>query len=228
LRLEKAITGIIKQGNFPVVLGGDCSILIGCMLALRRLGRYGLFFIDGHADFFQPEAEPNGEVASMELAIVSGRGPEILTDIDNLKPFVQDENIVTFGYRDLADQKEYGSQDISKTRINNFDFSKVKALGCSNAAQMAIAILLEKKLNGFWIHCDVDVLNDEIMPAVDYRMPGGLQWYELTKLLSLLTKSGNSVGITITIFNPTLDPDGAIATKLSHCITDGLSYYSIL
>src|SRR5262245_18287497 len=39
------------------------------MLALRRRGRYGLFFIDGNADFFQPEAEPNGEGASMDLAL---------------------------------------------------------------------------------------------------------------------------------------------------------------
>ncbi len=65
LRLAEKIADVRGKGRFPVVLGGDCSILIGCMLALRRLGKYGLFFIDGHADFYQPEAEPNGEVASM-------------------------------------------------------------------------------------------------------------------------------------------------------------------
>jgi arginase len=32
-------------------IGGDYSILPGSMLALRRRGRYGLLFIDGHADF---------------------------------------------------------------------------------------------------------------------------------------------------------------------------------
>jgi len=59
---------LLDAGEIPVVLGGDCTSLLGSMLALRRRGRYGLFFIDGHADFFQPEAEPNGEGASMELA----------------------------------------------------------------------------------------------------------------------------------------------------------------
>ena len=222
LRLADKTASVIREGKFPVVLGGDCSILIGCMLALKRLGKYGLFFIDGHADFYQPEAEPNGEVASMELAIVSGRGPDILTDIDGVKPLVQDENIVAFGYRDFADQKEYGSQDISKTAINNFDLDRVQSIGYSNAIQQAVDILQEKKLDGFWIHCDADVLNDAIMPAVDYRMPGGLQWHELTDLLSALMKSGNAVGITITIFNPKLDPDGVIAEKFSRSITDGL------
>jgi arginase len=110
--------------QFPIVLGGDCSILIGCMLALRRLGKYGLFFIDGHADFYQPEAEPNGEVASMELAIVSGSGPSILTDIDGLKPLVQDKDIIAFGYRDTEEQKEYASQDIQETSINAFTLNR--------------------------------------------------------------------------------------------------------
>ncbi len=55
----------VQAGHFPIVLGGDCSILLGAMLALQRIGRYGLFFLDGHADFYQPEAELHGEVASI-------------------------------------------------------------------------------------------------------------------------------------------------------------------
>jgi hypothetical protein len=35
------------------------------------------------------------------------------------------------------------------------------------------------EVEGFWIHLDADVLDDEVMPAVDYRMPGGLPPDEL-------------------------------------------------
>ena len=58
LQLAEAVTFVLHKKQFPLVLGGDCSILIGNLLALRRLGRYGLFFIDGHADFCQPETSP--------------------------------------------------------------------------------------------------------------------------------------------------------------------------
>lgn len=129
LHLAEKVADVRRNEQFPIVLGGDCSILIGCMLALRRSGKYGLFFIDGHTDFYQPEAEPNGEVASMELAIVSGRGPGILTDINGLKPLVQDEDIISFGYRDIEEQKEHSSQDIQETSINTFDMEQVHALG---------------------------------------------------------------------------------------------------
>jgi arginase len=144
LRLAEKVAEVRSQGRFPVVLGGDCSILIGCMVALRRSGRYGLFFIDGHADFYQPEAEPNGEVASMELAIVSGRGPEVLTDLDGLKPLVQDEDIVAFGYRDTEEQQEHNSQDIRESGITAFDVEQVRVRGSARLAQQAIEKLYKK------------------------------------------------------------------------------------
>jgi len=49
--LADAVTAVLDQGEFPVVLGGDCSIVLGTMLALRRRGRYGLLYVDGDADF---------------------------------------------------------------------------------------------------------------------------------------------------------------------------------
>jgi arginase len=223
LRLAEKVAGVRKKNRFPVVLGGDCSILIGCMLALRRLGKYGLFFIDGHADFYQPEAEPNGEVASMELAIVSGRGPSLLTDIDGLRPLVQDEDIIAFGYRDAEEQKAYDSQDIRETSIKAFDLEQVRALGIAIVAKQAIESLHKNQVNGFWIHLDADVLNDAVMPAVDYRLKGGLQWDELTLLLRALMASGQAVGLTISIFNPKLDPDSSIANKFTQSIIAGLS-----
>jgi arginase len=74
-RLADAVASCLDAGEFPIVLGGDCSILLGITLALRRRGRHGLLFLDGHADFYQPEAEPTGEAASMELGFATGRGP---------------------------------------------------------------------------------------------------------------------------------------------------------
>ena len=48
--LARAVGRALDAGLFPLVLGGDCSILLGNLLALRRRGRYGLFFVDGHGD----------------------------------------------------------------------------------------------------------------------------------------------------------------------------------
>jgi arginase len=82
--------------------------------------------VDGHADFYQPHASPTGEVAEMDLAIVSGRGPDILTNIDGFKPLVREEDIVVFGYRDAEQAASYGSQDVLNTDMNVFDYQQIR------------------------------------------------------------------------------------------------------
>jgi arginase len=231
LQLAEKVISVLHKKQFPIVLGGDCSILIGHLLALRQMGsssrsgdRYGLFFIDGHADFYQPEASLTGEVADMDLAIVSGRGPDILTNIEGLKPLVLDQDVVVFGYRDREQAASYGSQDVYETNMHVFDLQKVHTLGITHAASLAIENLMKDDLAGFWIHLDVDVLDDAIMPAVDYRLDGGgLSFSDLSELLKIILGSGCAVGMDITIFNPLLDVDGSITRRFVSSIVAGLS-----
>lgn len=212
--LADATGAVLDAGDVPVVLGGDCSILLGTMLALRRRGRYGLLFIDGHADFYQPEAEPNGEAASMDLALATGRGPRDVCDLDDSGPLVRDDDVVQFAQRDADEAAEAGSQRIQDTPIRVIDLREVRDRGAVSAAEEALRRLGRPQLDGFWIHLDCDALDDEIMPAVDYRLPGGLQWDELETVLRLAIDSGSAVGIEITIFNPTLDSDGSVSYAL--------------
>jgi arginase len=225
LQLADAVTLVLSKKRFPLVLGGDCSILIGNLLALRRLGKYGLFFIDGHADFYQPQASPTGEVADMDLAIVSGRGPDIISNIDGLKPLVRDPDIVVFGYRDAEQSASYGSQDVRDSSMHVFDIQRVRKAGTITAAtSQAVEILVNHELDGFWIHLDADVLDDLLMPAVDYRLGyGGLNFAELSELLKTLVASGHAIGMDITIFNPQLDLDGTVTRRFVSSIIQGLS-----
>jgi len=222
--LSKLVSIEIEKKNFPIVLGGDCSILIGVLLGLRRIGRYGLFFIDGHSDFYQPQASTTGEVADMELAIVSGRGPDILSNIEGLKPLVLEEHIVVFGYRDAEQSASYGSHNVRDTHMQELDISNIRNLGINDATSLAVSHLLTNEdLPGFWIHLDADVLDDRIMPAVDYRLDnGGLEFSELSHILKTLTLSQRAIGMTITIYNPNLDPSGSIARNFVSCIVAGL------
>jgi arginase len=220
--LAAAVSTVLDGGDFPVVLGGDCSIVLGSMLALRRRGRYGLLFLDAHADFYQPEAEPNGEAASMELALVTGRGPASLADIDGRGPLVRDDDVVHLARRDALEADEAGSRRIEDTSIRVIDLAEVRERGVGRAVAEAVAQLTRDELDGFWIHVDCDVLDDAVMPAVDYRIPGGLAWDELETAVRLAVGSGRAVGVELTIFNPRLDGDGSIARALVRCIAGGL------
>lgn len=220
-KLADAVEAVLDAGEFPVVLGGDCTIVLGSMLALRRRGRYGLLFIDGNADFFQPEAEPNGEGASMDFAFVTGHGPALLTDIEGRGPLVHPEDAVAFAYRDHKDQEEYGSQPLPK-ELKSIDLPAVRAMGIEAAAREAVSHLTREELEGFFIHVDADCIDDAIMSAVDFRVPGGLSWDELGAALRIALASGKAVGIEVTIYNPRLDEDGSAGRGLADVLVAAL------
>ena len=220
-RLADAVGAVVSAGEFAVILGGDCSIVLGTALALRRQGRFGLLFVDGHADFYQPSANPNGEAASMDLAFVTGHGPKLLTDLEGRTPLIRNEDAVAFAFRDAEEQAEYGSQPLPRN-LRSFDLAAVRRLGVEKASKAAVAHLTRAELDGFFIHVDADCLDDAIMPAVDYRIPGGLSWRELGVVLRTALASGKAVALELAIYNPKLDPEGKVGRRLSSVLARAL------
>src|SRR5450432_1325489 len=139
--LADAVTAVLGEGEFPVVLGGDCSILLGTMLALRRRGRYGLLHIDGDADYYQPEVNPlSGAASASDLAFATGRGPDVVADIEGRRPLVRDDDVVVFGCRDAADRERRGCQPLPADLLV-VDSERIGRLGAGPAAREAVSYL---------------------------------------------------------------------------------------
>ncbi|MCC6791496.1 MAG: arginase family protein [Thermomicrobiales bacterium] len=215
MTLAARIGESIDAAEFPVVLGGDCSILLGNTLALRRRGRFGLIFLDGHLDFRHPGNAPAvGAAAGEDLALVTGRGGERLTGIDGLAPYVRDGDVIAIGER----EGDENGNDILDTEITVWNLAAVRHIGLDRAARLAVERMRDGGVDGYWIHLDVDVLSNDVMPAVDSPQPDGLSYGELATLLAPILDSELAAGLEITIFDPDLDPDGSIARDL----VDGL------
>ena len=134
-----------------------------------------------------------------------------------------DEDVVAFAFRDAEHAAAEGSQPLPPT-LHAIDLATVREQGVERAARDALEHLeRENGPAGFWIHLDADVLDDAVMPAVDYRLPDGLSWDELSAIVRAAVASPRAVGLEITIFNPTLDPDGRIARDLVNALAGGLS-----
>ena len=224
--LGKNVNDVMDQGYCPLVLGGDCSIIIGILAALKSRGTYGLVFCDAHADFYEPEKSITGEVADMDLAIVTGRGPEELTNIHNAHPYICDNHVIHIGQRDWNETKKYGSQDIKGTAIMSFDFETIQRTGIRSILEKVEHAITNLEVDGFWLHFDTDVISDEENPAVDYRLAGGIPSAQCEILLKGLLSTNKIVGMTITIFNPQLDDEqGSVSKMLTNLITRAFEKY---
>lgn len=165
--LADRIGAIIDRGEFPLVLGGDCSVLLGSALAMHRLGeavggRIGLVFVDGHSDFRHPgNASYVGAAAGEDLALVTGRGQADLAAIEGRRPYFRDIDVVVLGIRA---QDEY-RLDLQAAGITTRPVPALRAEGAARTAQWAHEQLAD--CAGYWVHVDVDVLDPAVMPAVD-------------------------------------------------------------
>jgi len=200
-------------GIFTLVIGGDCSILIGNALALKQLGNYGLFYLDGHTDYMLPDLSSTGGVAGMDLAIVTGNGHPRLTNIDNCKPYINEKNVWCVGNREY--DKDYVAA-VENSNVRYYDLDTLRKTGIEHCVDSFLFNVEVQNLDGFWIHLDVDVLDDDLMPAVDSRTPGGLSYSELSAILEKLIGATKCVGLEITILDPDLDPMGTYTIPFIH------------
>jgi arginase len=103
---------------------------------------------------------------------------------------------------------------MAASTIHYTDLATIRQLGPQACAQAFLEHVVSAKLDGFWIHFDVDVLNNKLMPAVDSPQPGGLTYAELVALLLPLLTSHQAVGLDLTILDPSLDPTGIVTQGL--------------
>jgi len=208
--LARRVGRLLDEDALPLVLGGDCSILIGNALALADRGRFGLAFIDGHSDFRHlGNSEAVGAAAGEDLAIVTGRGGD-LSFLGAHKGYIRDEDAIVLGIR--GDDEYLGELQALGIRSES-------APGIRGQSERVATEVLEwinkSGVQGFWIHLDVDALDRSIMPAVDTPEPDGLGWTDLVGLLTPLVSSPLAVGMEVTVFDPDLDPDGSLAAALT-------------
>lgn len=199
------INNLLTQNKFPFILGGDCSILLGAAIALKQKGNYGLFYLDGHTDFMDISLSETGGVGGMAASIATGNGHKKLTNILNLSPYIKEENLWCVGNREYDDEYE---NEIRNSTATYLSLEMLRKQGIENCVNSFLSEIKDKNLDGFWLHIDVDVLNDSIMPCVDSRTPDGLTYNEFNKLTSYLLQSEKLSGLEITILDPDLDPTG--------------------
>lgn len=203
-QLAAAVKKEMEENKIPLVIGGDCSVMIGNALALKQTGNYGLFHLDGHTDYMWPEFSQTGGAAGMGLALVAGVGHEKLTNIAGLRPYIKEENIYCVGNREYDD--EYVAL-AANSEMRYIDLAGIRNRGIENLVNDFLNMIRDKRLDGFWIHFDVDALNDEIMPCVDSRTEDGLWYNELKEMLKPLVQSAYFTGMEITILDPTMDKE---------------------
>jgi arginase len=214
-RIRSAVGHVLDGGEGqPLVLGGDCTVLVGALAAARqRFGRVGLAFLDGHVDYFGGDTSPSGEAADMDLAFVTGYGPTSLVNLAGEPPIVEPGDVVVMGHR--ADLDDDTRQEVALVD-ERIQLVEAKAIRRGDPERLGryVAQRLEAQAGRFWLHFDTDVFDEGEMPAVTYPQPDGLSWDQLGDLLRPIASSPALVGVSVADYVPDKDSDGHHARRL--------------
>jgi arginase len=219
--IRAAVAEMIAAGQRPLLLGGCCSILMGASAGARDvLGRVGLAYADGHVDVYDHRTSPTGEAADMPVAGLLGIGwPELLATMGAM-PVLDGEDIIVLGARDEEEAADIGDlpQRLGMTVYGPADIAADPgALGASTRNTFARAHI------PYWLHLDLDVLDELAFPATDYLMPGGIDMVELADLLRPLGRDTALAGVSIGCYNPQKDPGGRCGAALTDLLVDVLA-----
>jgi arginase len=208
--VRAAVAETVTAGGRPLLLGGCCTLVPGALAGLRdTIGAHGVAYVDGHVDVYDGRSSPTGEAADMPMSVAFGLGP---------RPWVHAAGGATTAPADVI---VYGARDPEEAEdIRGLLAGPLAALTVLGPAALERAPVPTKP---FWIHLDVDVLDEREMPATDYLMPGGLDWDELAAVMAPLGASPALAGLSLGCVNPEKDPDGRYLERTCALLAGALS-----
>ena len=161
VRMGQQVAEILDADEVPLVLGGDCSILLGAGLALRGRADVGLLHLDGHTDFRHPgNSDDCASLAGEDLAAAVGlHWPEI-AGIDGAGPYFSPSRTAHPGCRD---------DDAHLAEATSVLAAALPARAVLESGPDAAAAALQRAIGvgSWWLQVDVDVLDPAFMQAVD-------------------------------------------------------------
>jgi arginase len=219
-RVRRAVTASFERGAFPLVLGGDCPVLLGCLAAVAAGGGAPrVLFVDGHEDAWPPARSTTGEAADMELGWMLGKTSAGLpADLRRVIPVIQPADVIILGARDEDELADAGIETLQHV----VQVVRLNAITENPDAVAGEAASTLGRRGPWWLHVDLDVLATDSLPAIDYPQAGGLDWTTLSALTRRALASPNVMGWDVTIYNPDLDPGGAGAERIVRYLAEVL------
>jgi arginase len=208
------VRDVIADAALPLLVGGCCTLVPGALAGARdALGQAGLAYLDGHLDTYDGDTSPTGEAADMPISVIAANGPAAWSG-EIGAPLVGHGQLALLGPRDRGEAAALGSVLPENCGVaKELSPARLRERGVAAAARDVAASLAER-VGRYWLHLDVDVLSEDVFPATDYLMPGGLDLAELRDLMEPLVAGPGLAGVSLGSYNPGKDVDGAGAQSL--------------
>jgi arginase len=200
--LAQRVRQAIAAGDFPLVLGGTCDVCLGILSGFDH-SQTGIIWCDAHGDYNTPETTLSGQFVGMPLAIVTGHCyQQLWAQVGNSTP-IPDSRLLLVDARDLDPPER---EQVERAAI---PIAAVSALRQTGPTTDALASLdaLAARVQNIYLHLDIDVLNPQEAPGVNFPAPGGPSVEEMEQAIRTLGQRFHIQAAAMTAYNPDSDQE---------------------
>ena len=215
--LYEKVSETLRDGHFPLVLGGDHSLAAGSISAVAKHyeaeGEIGIIWIDAHGDWNDDKSTISGNMHGMPFSALCGWGPASMVDFGQEPHFVPPSGCVQVGGHDF-DRAE--AARMKEAGLHVFSMDDIDRKGMHNVMQEAVRIASENTV-GIHLSFDVDAITPEYAPGTGTPVANGITAREAFLAVQMLADSGKLLSMDLVEVNPILDEKnktGELASEL--------------
>ena len=210
---------VVREGGFPLVLGGDHSIALGTLSGLAAAAGEvgGAIWVDAHGDLNTPATSPSGNVHGMPLAAALGLAGASFSHPRLAIPSLDPARVSLLGIRSL----DAGERELVRAYgLRVITMSEIDRIGIERAVREA----LDRAAGPGFVHLslDLDALDPGIAPGVGTPVSGGLTYREAHLACELAAESGLLGSLEVVEVNPVLDRENRTARTAVELVASAL------
>ena len=201
-KMYNSIVDKMKQGYFPITLGGDHTVAIASSLADAKINEdVGIIWIDAHGDYNTFKTTITGNIHGLPLAAITGYECEDLR-LFHRGEIIQPAKAVIVGARSL-DKAE--AENLKYSGVTVFTTEDIKKEGVENIMKKAFDIA-GYKTRSIHISYDLDVIDPEFAPGVSVPEFDGINTDEAMEICDYIIEHFDKVtSYDIVELNPLRD-----------------------
>lgn len=178
--VAKQTKSIVDAGKFVGIIGGDHSVPFGAMKVMNeKYDSFGILHFDAHHDLRKAyEGFEHSHASIMYNAIQS---------------FPSLKHLVQIGIRDFCED-EWAFARNNKERISVMYDQDYSALRESpEKKNIKLKQLIDRLPKQVWVSFDIDGLDPKLCPNTGTPVPGGLEFHEAVRIITMLVESGRKI-----------------------------------
>jgi arginase len=196
---ERIAPHLQQPGHVPLLIGCDCSVVVGTTQALTRASTEDVhvLYVDGDMDAAAPDPGRCQSAAALAVWLLTHDSPFWAG------PPLRPSQVTVIGWTTAS--------PIEQAQAESISLAEVRRSGSGEAARRALRAIPSSA--SILLHFDVDVLGKQDMPAAYFPHADGLSLSEAGELLSPLLRDPRVRIIEVTEYATLRDLD-------QHCIND--------